>query len=266
MQIQCPQCQDQHDIETDISPNTWICHHCGHEFNPVPIAQCEHEQAGTWDTTALWQHTEHQFPKPPFIITTAESAHPIEVEQQADDFEMSLAGMPPQRQSVHIWPWLLVMLIAITSAGFWMQHEQWLDNRWIRSTLMNLNMPMQQRDKDWSITPESVRPEWVVRSDGSKVLLIHGKLNNLLACELLAPDVEITFYAQNQPDKVLDIQQLPISMRPDEKVIKQIPFIKPEADTMPIGPLSSREFVFVIQSLPGDAGDFTLSAKTALQN
>ena len=140
-----------------------------------------------------------------------------------------------------------------------MQHEQWLDNRWVRSTLMNLNMPMQQRDKDWSITPESVQPEWVLRSDGSKVLLIHGKLNNLLACELLAPDVEVTFYAQHQPDQILEIQRFPVSMQPDEHAIKQVPFIKPEADTMPIGPLSSREFTLVVESVASGSGDFSLS-------
>ncbi|OIO67973.1 MAG: hypothetical protein AUJ57_10475 [Zetaproteobacteria bacterium CG1_02_53_45] len=192
-------------------------------------------------------------------MATRDAAHQAAADRPDDEPEM--ADMPPRRKSAHIWPWLLAMLMITITAGFWLQQEQWLDNRWLRSTMINLSIPMQQRDKDWLIVPESVHPEWVSRNDGGKVLLIRGKLNNLLACELMAPDVEITFYALNQPDQVLETQRLPISMRPDEHAIRQIPFIKPEADSTPIGPLSSREFVFVMEKLPDGSGDFTLTPR-----
>ncbi|GAV20761.1 hypothetical protein MMIC_P1734 [Mariprofundus micogutta] len=245
-----------------------LCHRCGNKF--TPSHQAEKNQTHTENNVSAWQYSENTFATPPFVKSLASSAmngfqpqgETVQDTNSVPDSELRIA--PPQRSTVQLWPWLLVMLIATIFAGFLIQQDKWLDNRWFRSTLINLNLPVQQRDKDWLIVPESVQPEWVVRTDGSKVLLIRGKLRNLLSCELLVPEVEITLYAKHQPDQILDTLQLPITMQPDEHAIKQVPFIAPDADSMPVGPLSSRDFILLLQSLPDNVGDFTLSAK-ALQ-
>jgi len=254
--MQCSQCHNQFDIDTDIIQTALVCHRCSHEFNPS--SQTDSDQSG--DHQPRFRHcSERVFPAPPFLARN--TAPQTAADRPDNGLEGALADMPPQRKKAHVWPWLLAMLMTTITAGFWIQQEQWLDNRWLRSTMINLNIPMQQRDKDWLIIPESVHPEWVTRNDGSKVLVIRGKLSNLLACDLMAPDVEITFYALNQPDQVLDVRQRPISMRPDEHAIKQVPFIRTQADSMPVGPLSSREFIFVMETLPAGSGDFTLTPR-----
>jgi hypothetical protein len=168
---------------------------------------------------------------------------------------------PPQRKKVRIWPWLMIMLALIFSTGFWLQKDAWLDNRWFRSTAINLGFSMQLRDKDWRVIPDSIQAEWVTRDDSSKALLIRGRVKNLLTSELPAPIIEVTFFSDLHPDQKLDSQRLIITLQPDKRSIRRVPYIIPAANTIPIMPESERKFVFLIESVPENTGDFTLAAR-----
>jgi len=242
MSLQCPQCHSTQQIEANNSDTSLYCQNCGHQLDSA-------EQADKTEIRALdsnqHNNTEKSFDTP----------------DQAGNVQPKHEEMPPQRKTVHIWPWLLFMLLIVISSGFYMQKEQWLDNRWLRSNAINLGWPLESRDKDWLIVAESVKPEWIIRNDGSKILIIRGQLKNLLASTLLPAKLEISFYALHQPSQILTTRQLDLTMRPDEQTIKQVPFVRPAIDTMPVSPLSQREFTIVIESLPDGSGDFTLSAK-----
>jgi hypothetical protein len=167
----------------------------------------------------------------------------------------------PRRKKAHIWPWLMVMLTLIFAAGFWLQKDAWLDNRWFRSTAINLGVTMQQRDKDWRVIPDSIQAEWITRDDASKALLIRGRVKNLLTSELPAPTIEVTFFSDTHPDKKLGSQRLKITLQPGKQSILRVPYTAPELDTIPIAPEGEREFVFLIESPPENSGDFTLTAR-----
>ena len=235
MSLYCPQCHSLQQIDADTEETSFFCQNCGGEFNSTDHAEATENRG---DDSEQSDDTD---------------APVCDVSEHGD--------MPPQRESVHIWPWFLVMLIIMIGSGFFAQKEKWLDNRWLRSTATNLGLPLEKRDKDWLVLAESIQPEWIIRADNSKALIIRGRLKNLLASDLLPPMIEITFYAASEPARILGTQQLPVTMRPDALSIKQVPFVRPAIDSMPISPLSQREFTLIIESLPDGTGDFTLLPK-----
>jgi len=168
----------------------------------------------------------------------------------------------PERTSVRLLPWLMIMLTLIAAAGFWLQYDAWMDNRWFRSTAINLGINLQMRDKDWQILPGSVRPNWITRTDGSKALTIKGEIQNLLSSDMLAPNIELTFFSNIAPDQILKSQQLAFRHPPSELVMLQSPYQTPNRDNKPIPALGKREFLFLIDALPQGIGDFSLKVKT----
>ncbi len=168
----------------------------------------------------------------------------------------------PERQTVRLLPWLMIMLTFIAAAGFWLQYDAWMDNRWFRSTAINLGIDLQQRDKDWQILSGSVRPSWITRTDGSKVLLINGEIQNLLSSDILAPNIELTFFSNTGPDQVVSSLLLGFTYPPSAQVMMQSPYQTPNIDNKEIPPLGKRHFVFLIDKLPQGVGDFSLSIKS----
>jgi len=166
---------------------------------------------------------------------------------------------PPPRGSVRIMPWLLTIMLLIAAAGFWSRHDAWLDDPWLRSVLINVGLPVEVRDKDWHIQPESIRAQWVKRDDGSQVLVIEGRVKNLLQCELAPPAIRFSIFAKNDPEHMLFQRELPVSQPPLMVAIRRTPYIVPPEDRVPVTALGDRGFVLVLEGLPKNAGDFTLT-------
>jgi len=169
---------------------------------------------------------------------------------------------PPERKPARLLPWLMVMFALIAATGFWLQYDAWMDNRWFRSTAINLGFNLHMRDKDWQILPGSVRPNWITRTDGSKALIINGEIQNLLSSAMLAPNIELTFFSHTAPDQILKTQLLAFTHPPSELVMLQAPFQTPNINNKPIQALGKRKFIFLLDQLPQGIGDFSLTVKS----
>jgi len=166
------------------------------------------------------------------------------------------AEQAPLRKTAHIWPWLLTMLVVLASVGFWVQKDAWLDNRWLRSRLINIGFDMPLRAKDWRITPASVQPEWITRSGGSKVLLVRGDLKNLLSSAMALPRIQVIFFSKTEPDKQIGASVLEIRQTPSGQ---QQSYTAALRDGMPVQALAHRRFMIIAQSVPENTGDFMLT-------
>lgn len=259
MLISCPHCQAQYEIEIACNDTVLLCHRCGIEF-PIAdqVGNPDKQEDGTVQKSSSTGTTDpavsEEVEKPEQEETIIPKDAGIKIEEQIDI-------TPPQRKKMRIWPWLMIMLMLIFSAGFWLQKEAWLDNRWFRSTAINLGFPMPLRDKDWLVIPDSIQAEWITRDDTSKALLIRGRVKNLLTSELPAPTIEVTFFSDSHPDQKLGSRRLTITLQPGKLSIRRVPYAAPEADTIPVTPEGERKFVFLIESLPENSGDFILTAR-----
>jgi DNA-directed RNA polymerase subunit M/transcription elongation factor TFIIS len=259
MFVFCPHCHANYEIETAGDDTVLLCNRCGVEFS---IA----DQAGSPNEQKPGENQENSSNK------TSDTAGSVEAgisgleeacmpEDSGVETESEAEIIRPGRRKVRIWPWLMIMLTLIFSAGFWLQKDAWLDNRWFRSTAINLGITIHQRDKDWRVIPDSIQAEWIIRDDASKALLIRGRVKNLLTSELPAPSIEVTFYSDLYPDKELGSQHLNITLQPGKQSLLRVPYTAPKPDTIPVTPEGERKFTFLIESPPENSGDFTLTAR-----
>ncbi len=225
MRVVCPYCETTYQIKEVDEETTLICHLCGAEFD----VDQQSEDTQTIDAT----HSDK------------------------DNEETPLP--PPPRSAPRIMPWLLTILLIITATGIWVNHDAWLDNPWLRSVLINMGLPIEVRDKDWRIQSESVHAQWIKRDDGSQILVIEGRVKNLLQCELHLPAIHISIFANNNPRHLLLQRELPITQPPLQITIHSSPYITPPEDHLPVTASGDRGFVLVLDGLPKNAGDFTLS-------
>ena len=253
MLITCPSCQKPIDIETEDELESLICSQCGSEFSPLS------DEPQTPDQRQPWIYSPDLFASPPFLSTRDQTENEAVTIHENTHSDESSELIAPVREQAHLWPWFFTALLVVTLAGIWTQQEAWLDNRWMRSTLINLTLPLENREKDWLILPQSVKSEWVIRDDNSRVMVISGTIKNLLASSMPYPDIEVTFYANQQPDRALATISLPITEKPAAKSIVQTPFVSPKA-LKHAAASSQTEFILVIESMPDGTGDFTLSA------
>lgn len=170
--------------------------------------------------------------------------------------------IPPSRSDISIWPWLVVILLVISGGGFWYKQDVWLDHPWVRSVLINLHLPVAVRDKDWVIVPESVQGNWLKRDDGSQVLIIQGRIENRLYCELSPPKILVRFFDESGIDDALEERVMPITEPPSMEKVKHAPFDKPELDRVAVEAQGQRGFFLVLESLPEQAADFSLKPVT----
>ena len=166
---------------------------------------------------------------------------------------------PPPRTRARIMPWLLTIILLIAAAGFWLKHDAWLDDPWLRSVLINVGLPVAVRDKDWYIQPDSVHAQWIKRDNGSQVLVIEGRVKSLLQCELAPPAIRFSIFAKDAPEHLLLERELVISQPPLMVAIRHAPYIVQPEDHVPVPALGDRGFVLVLEGLPKNAGDFTLA-------
>jgi len=165
----------------------------------------------------------------------------------------------PRPPRARVLPWLVGVLFVVAILGFWTQRDAWLDNPGLRATLINLGAPLAVRDKDWRIPPASVHAEWINRDDGSQVLVIEGRVKSLLECELPPPYIRVSVFDRARPGHVLVERTLPITRPPLMTTIRHAPFAPPPVDMLPVAPLGDRGFVLVLEQLPANAGEFTLT-------
>ena len=186
-----------------------------------------------------------------------------DIDEQADDEKETddLPASPPQRAKARIMPWLIAVVLLIAGGGFWMNHDAWLDNPWLRSVLINAGIDMQIRDKDWHVDPDSVSAIWLERQGGETVLVITAEVQNKLQSSLLPPLIHITLYARDNPDELILERDLIITRPPLMQAIRQAPYSPPLRDNTEIAALGKRGFVLVLEDLPQNAGNFSLQAK-----
>ncbi len=165
----------------------------------------------------------------------------------------------PTRKEISIWPWLVVILLMVSGTGFWYKQDAWLDHPWVRSLLINLHLPVTVRDKDWLIVPESVQGNWLKRDDGSQVLIIQGRIENLLYCELSPPKILVRFFDESGITDSLEERVMPITEPPSMEKVKHAPFVVPDLDHIAVEAQGQRGFFLVLESLPEQAADFTLN-------
>jgi len=168
--------------------------------------------------------------------------------------------LPPARKNVAIWPWLIFILLIIGGSGFWYKQDVWLDHPWVRSVLINMHLPVEVRDKDWHIVPESVHGQWLTRDDQSRILMIEGRVANRLYCELSPPQIQVRFFDDSGLDKILGEITLAITEPPSIEQVKHAPFETPGIDHVPVEAQGERGFFLVLDSLPERTADFTLTA------
>jgi len=168
--------------------------------------------------------------------------------------------LAPARSRAAIWPWLIIILLIIGGSGFWIKKDLWLDNPWVRSVLINMHMAVEVRDRDWNIIPESVHGQWLTRDDQSRILMIEGRVANRLYCELSPPQIQVHFFDDSGLDQVLGEITLPITEPPAIEQLKHAPFERPVIDQVPVEAQGERGFFLVLDSLPKETADFTLTA------
>jgi len=168
---------------------------------------------------------------------------------------------PPPRARARIMPWLITVVLLIGGTGFWVNHDAWLDDPWLRSVLINAGIDMEIRDKDWLVDPDSVSAVWVERKGADTALVITGEVGNRLQTDLQPPLIHVTLFARDNPDEVITERDMIITRPPLMQSIRRAPFIAPPRDNTPVAALEKRGFVLVLENLPQNAGNFTLQAK-----
>lgn len=168
---------------------------------------------------------------------------------------------PPPRARARIMPWLITVMLLIGGTGFWVNHDAWLDDPWLRSVLINAGIDMRIRDKDWLVDPDSVSAVWVERKGSGTALVITGEVGNRLQTDLQPPLIHVTLFARDNPDEVVTERDMIITRPPLMQTIRRAPFIAPPRDNTPVAALEKRGFVLVLEDLPQNAGNFTLQAR-----
>ena len=272
MRIACPYCQAAYRI-ADVTPGTvLVCHRCGTEFaveSTEPEELAEVVAAAEDQLLLFGRQTAPARSKPGDLLRQPATAETISgtalqdasLQDEAAGAESPDLPEPPRRRNVQIWPWLVATLLLTAVSGFVVQKDAWLDNPWLRSTLINLGLPLEVRDKDWLVLPETVQAQWLKRTDGSRVLVIEGRLANQLSCELPPPKLVIDFYADDEPDRIARTELLPITLPPSMDAVRHAPYQPPAIDDVPVAPRSERGFMLVVESLPPRIADFTLTAQ-----
>jgi len=133
-----------------------------------------------------------------------------------------------------------------------------MNNRWFRSTLIRIGFDMPERASDWWIEPESIKLRWITRDNGSRTLLVHGMIQNLLAADMILPQLLITFFAADQPDQAL-CSTVAHAIHPiQDDNIRESSFLNPAWDLSPAAAESSRPFTILLENVPEKTTDFTL--------
>lgn len=293
MRIACPHCQAVYEvacIEPDVG---FLCSRCHREFGiGAPADDGEtHGQPPTTDAQpGLF---DARLPEPDGPIPAPGERPPLFLEQLAHDDmaekmpdpdmpeepivpqafrpgrapgdKPSEAELPaPERRSPRLLTWMSWVVLIVAIAGFSYNYRSWSDNLWLRSVLLNLHIPAPVHASDWRIPPDSVHAEWLKRDDGSSVLVIEGRVENLLHADLATPYIQVTVYDALHTDKTVKRETLAITQPPAITAIRHAPWVAPPQDDVPVAAAGGRGFMLVMDDLPAHAGAFTLAVVPSL--
>lgn len=163
-----------------------------------------------------------------------------------------------RRGKSRIWPWLTAILLLLGGGGFYFKQDVWLNHPWVRSMLININIPLPLRNEDWVVVSDNVQAQWITRQDNSRALLIEGTVENQLYCSMTPPKILIRFF-EPASDSVIAEQLKNITEPPTAKQIEQAPYIAPAIDKVPVESRGTRAFILIIEESPEGANHFELS-------
>lgn len=273
MRIHCPQCHAAYEIGPLFKNAVFVCHRCQTEFaidgadspagnpdrlpadNSLPLFI----QAAS-DDTPRHSRTVHATPEERRSIADIPETH-AQRETSPETPTATNALIPPtslRRKKSRIWPWMVMILLLLGGSGFYFKQDAWLNHPWVRSLLLNARIALPPRNEDWRIVSESVHGEWITRQDGSRILLIEGKVENRLYYSMNPPAILVRFFAPGANEPVAE-QTLPITEPPVLKQIQRAPYISPGKDSVPIESRGGRTFMLVIEGSPEGANHFELS-------
>ena len=274
MLISCPKCSARYKVDDVTSEDVLECHSCGSKFSIEEQAnEPDDTVASEKDTLSAEKYLDNS---PIQERISGNRPTQSETNQNSDQQTDSVAEITieelettnqedtennvpaPQRRAGRIWPWLFLVLLAIAGSGFWFNKDAWLDNVWVRSSLANLGMPILVRDKDWNIISDSVHATWVERDNGSRVMVIEGRLANLLPRPVPLPVIRVRYFSAEDPSQPVHALDAYITEPPLLDNIRKTPYQSPPLDALEVIEFGERDFVLVIEDAPSKAGDFEL--------
>ncbi len=296
MIISCPQCKAQYKLASLIKNAILVCHRCGTEFNPnatessektsdLTPSLFEHQHSKTLqdeqhtqtspeevsskaieptapETTDIQKETPYSNTDDEMIAPSAHEAAP-EIEHEPVHLDEHM--LMPKRPHSRVWPWMMLVLLAIAGFGIWKNQNQWLENIWVRSLMLQINMPIQSSANDWMVVQQDIQNQWVERQDHSRVLVVHGYIQNRLHAAQLVPDLKVSFFDIPETEPISS-RILAITEPPSLPQIRHAPYIAPPKDMIPVQSGGKRIFTLVIEDVPKDTRNISISIARKASN
>ncbi len=281
MRLTCPECRSVYEFNLVDEDALLVCHRCMTEFEPglqsydtqdpdyplfeesAPLAEGIPEQLEKQISDNVGLSTEIEFSTGNLENLSNGELHGNTVEDK-DAFEPSVSSTPVAstlaRKPAYISVLLFVFLLLVACSGLWLSQDSWLEKPWVRSFLINIGIRAQAHGHDWRIINDKVRARWIERDNHSLILLIEGKVENLLQSNLPPPAIRILIHPGDVAGKVLKEVEMPITLQPLGDAIRRTPYISPPDDTMPVLSHGTRNFILVLEDIPPEASTFSLSA------
>jgi len=229
MHVTCPQCHATYQLNTDVHHALLVCHRCQTEF--------------TVDDD--------------IDIPASENLIPV---QEIDVPKASFNAMHPglKRKKTRMWPWLTAVLLIIAGLGVQHNRDIWLQQTWVRDILIQLHYPLQTQAGDWLLLRNQSHRQWMTRQDGSKVLILTGRIQNQLDGAQLLPRLRVQFYdVQGAPPT--RTRTLAITMPPSLPQIRHAPYVPPSIDRTPIPAHGYRDFTLIFEHVPEQSRDISIA-------
>jgi hypothetical protein len=278
MIISCPKCKAQYKLDSLIKNAILVCHRCGTEFNPnqetkpaqmriaqgVSLFDAAQQQVNKKESPAMDTSTDIDVEQHDVVSEPTDTTEtPITTYDISDDITTHLdkSMLMPKRASVRLWPWLILVLLCIAGFGVWQNQQQWLQHPWVRSAMLQMNLPIKAKDSDWLIVRDHIQQQWIDRQDKSRVLLISGYIQNRLYAKQIPPAFLVTFF--DIPESgAIDTRLMSFTEPPNLPQIRHAPYIAPPKDTVPIAAKGKRAFTLVIEHVPEGTRHVSLSIAT----
>ena len=154
---------------------------------------------------------------------------------------------PPKRRKHRIWPWLLMLLLALAAAGLWVQREAWIHHPVVRSVLLKTGLSHLASESDWWVDEQNITMHWERAGEGkTPVLVFEGQVENRLHLPLPLPRFEAVFAdAPEQPHTLYSVASQHLA-----EAIAANGQIRPEwYDQRPVAAGESRHFILVLHGL-----------------
>jgi len=275
MLVSCPQCKAKYQLAATIKNAILVCHRCGTEFH---ANQTEKKSTIVDNELSLFEYTETNKKetvikaKPTQIFSDnklALSAQQIDkTNPDAEQLETKPDDMPhiplpkervlPKRNQTRIWHWLMLVLICISLLGIWNNQKQWLAQPWMRSLMMNMQLPVTSSAADWGILKDNLHSQWIDRQNHSRVLFIDGYIQNRLLSEQAPPAIQVSFY--DMPNsRAIQTRIITITEPPNLPAIRHAPYIAPAIDQIPVSAGGQRAFNLVLENVPEQAREVSIN-------